>query len=236
MQSGEPGQKGVFGMTIAERTSEDIKKDVVDQLYWDDRLDASDVKVEVVDRTVRLSGSVPTYTARQAAEKDAWLIGGVTSVDNKLEVVYPSGFRQPEDSDLQADLSTALGWEPELRTADIDVFVRDGWVTLTGSVDAYWKKLRAEELASTLVGVRGVRNELSVVPSNRYGDRMIASSIVSALERNVHVEADEVDVTVEEGVVTLSGSVSSLPAFEAVQDVAAHTTGVLAIRNELTIR
>lgn len=223
-------------MTVAERTSEDIKKDVVDHLYWDDRVDASDVRVEVSDRTVRLSGSVPTHTARQAAEKDVWLIGGVTSVDNELEVVYPSDFRPPEDSDLQVDLSTALGWAPELRGADIDVFVREGWVTLTGSVDAYWKKVRAEELASTLVGVKGIRNELSVVPSNQYGDRMIASSIISAFERNVHIEADEIDVSVDEGVVTLSGSVSSLPAFEAAQDAAAHTTGVLAIRNELTIR
>ncbi len=223
-------------MAIAERTSEDIKKDVVDQLHWDDRVEASDVKVEVVDRAVRLSGNVPTYTARRAAEKDAWLIGGVLSVDNELEVVYPSDVRPPDDSDLQGDLSTALGWEPELRGADIDVFIRDGWVTLTGSVDAYWKKLRAEELASTLVGVRGVSNELSVVPSNQYGDRMIASSIISALERNIHIEADEIDVSVDEGVVTLSGSVSSLPAFEAAQDAAAHTTGVVAIRNELTIR
>jgi len=140
-------------MALATRASEDIKKDVVDQLYWDDRIDASNVKAEVTNGAVTLTGS------------------------------------------------------------DIEVSVRSGWVTLNASVDAYWKKLRAEEIATTLTGVLGVTNELAVVPSDAYEDKLIADNIVSALDRNVHVDAESVDVRVNDGVVTLSGSVSSLPAF-----------------------
>lgn len=223
-------------MVFTEHESEDIKRDVVDQLYWDDRVDASHIKVDVSDRQVRLSGRVPSYTVRRAAETDTWLVSGVTVVDNQLEVAYPLDFTRPADADLLAEISTALSWEPSLQDADIDVFVREGRVTLTGSVDAYWKKLRAEELATTLVGVVEVKNELAVVPTHRLEDRLIADSIVAALERNTPVEASVVDVRVSDGVVTLAGSVSSLPELRAVDDIASRTTGVVAVNNEVIIR
>lgn len=223
-------------MALATRASEDIKKDVIDQLYWDDRIDASNVKAEVTNGAVTLTGSVPTYAARQAAQEDAWLIPGVSSVDNLLEVAYPTEFERPTDAELQANLSTAMSWEPHLPGSDIEVSVQGGWVTLNGSVDAYWKKLRAEEIATTLTGVLGVTNELAVVPSDAYEDRLIADNIVAALDRNVHVDAESVDVRVNNGVVTLSGSVSSLPAFRAAQETAEYTAGVIAVNNELVIR
>jgi len=53
---------------MIEVTDEKIKKQVVDQLYWDARVDASDVKVEVSDRNVILTGTVPSYGVRQAVE------------------------------------------------------------------------------------------------------------------------------------------------------------------------
>ncbi len=77
--------------------------------------------------------------------------------------------------------------------------VEDGWATLRGTVDAFWKRLRAEERALTLSGVRGVTNEPGVMPSRAYEDRRIAESIVSALERNVHTDAEHIDVRVSNG-------------------------------------
>ena len=40
-------------------TDEDIKKDVVDELDWDSRIDASDIFVEVENGEVLLSGTAP---------------------------------------------------------------------------------------------------------------------------------------------------------------------------------
>lgn len=223
-------------MVLATRNNEDIKKDIVDQLYWDDRVDASHVKVEVTDRTARLSGHIASYTARRAAETDAWLIAGVASVDNRLEVSSPPEHTRPTDEDLRAELAMALSWNSELQGTDIEVSVRDGRVTLIGSVDVHWKKRIAEELVAGRVGTVDVKNELAVVPSQRFEDRLVAGSIISALERNMHVEASAIDVRVNEGVVTLSGSVSSVPEFRAVGEVASRTIGVIALNNEVTIR
>ena len=223
-------------MAVTIRSDEDIKKDVVDQLYWDGRVDAAEVMVEVMNGVVRLTGSVPTYSARRAAEDDARLIEGVASVDNQLEVKHPKESEIPADDEIQENLANVLTWAPDLDQSDIDLAVEGGWVTLWGTVDAYWKKLKAEELASTLSGVRGVTNELAVVPSRTYEDRLVAESLVSALDRNVYVDAEYIDVHVNGGVVTLSGSVSSLPAFRAAEETAEHTPGVVEVRNELVIR
>ena len=53
---------------------EQIKKAVVDMLYWDSRVDASDIHVEVTDGEVTLRGTVPSYATKEAALFDAWKI------------------------------------------------------------------------------------------------------------------------------------------------------------------
>ncbi|TFF85228.1 BON domain-containing protein, partial [Candidatus Heimdallarchaeota archaeon] len=40
-------------------TDEEIKKKLTDQLYWDTRVDASDIDIDVNGSSVTLSGKVP---------------------------------------------------------------------------------------------------------------------------------------------------------------------------------
>ena len=82
------------------RTDEEIKKDIVDHLYWDYGVDASDVKVEVSDSNVTLTGTVQSYAARGAAVSDAWSVRGVTDVDNLLSVHFLPTFAAPTDAEL----------------------------------------------------------------------------------------------------------------------------------------
>jgi len=49
--------------------------------------DASQVRVGVRHRTVRLTGAVHSHEARDAAEWDAWYVFGVDDVVNELEVI-----------------------------------------------------------------------------------------------------------------------------------------------------
>jgi len=42
-----------------------LKKDVVDSLYWDSRVDASRIKVDVADGKVTLTGTLSDHTAIQ---------------------------------------------------------------------------------------------------------------------------------------------------------------------------
>ena len=76
-------------------TDEKIKKDITDELYWDYRVDASNVKVEVSDGEVTLTGTVRDHTARTAANADAWGIAGVRQVTNLLTARLPPDFVAP---------------------------------------------------------------------------------------------------------------------------------------------
>jgi hyperosmotically inducible protein len=223
-------------MTVATRTNQEVKKDIVDQLYWDDRVDVSNIKVEVSDGEVVLTGTVPDFTAYQAAEDDAWAISGVRMVENDLTIKYPPGVKVPTDIEIKSNIESVLLWQPNIDSTDINITAENGWVILRGSVDAFWKKVRAEELALGLNGVLGVTDELAVVPTEKYTDKTIAEDIESAMERNFNIVVDLIDVEVENGKVTLTGSVTSLPAFRAAQKIAENTPGVLMVDNELVIR
>lgn len=223
-------------MVTITRTNEDIKRDVVDQLFWDTRVDASNVKVEVSDGKVTLTGTVPDYTASQAASEDAWEMAGVRYVQNDQTIKYPVEEVIPSDADIKKNLENLLLWQPNIDSTDIRVSVDNGWVKLTGSVDAYWKKVRCEGLALGINGVVGLTSEVAVVPTKDVSDKIIADDILAAMERNIQIDVDLIDVQVENGQVTLNGTVYSLPAFNAARRIAENTFGVLNVDNQLSIR
>lgn len=113
--------------------------------------------------------------------------------------------------------------------------VDDGWVTLEGTVDAYWEKLNAENEALGVHGVTGVTNNLAVVPTEDYRDEDIAEEIVSALERKVTVTASDINVKVENGEVTLTGTVDTVAEKNNAYDAARHSPGVVSVENEITL-
>jgi osmotically-inducible protein OsmY len=218
-----------------KRSDEEIKKDIVDQLFWDDRVNASKITVDVEDGEVTLKGSVPNYSARLAASTDTWVVSGVLSVNNDIEIEYAETDVSYVDSQLNSYIMNVLKWNPNIDSSEISVSVDNGWVTIEGSVDALWKKMRAEDLISDIAGVLGVTNKLSVVPTKDIMDELIAEDIVSALERNASLNVEDIDVKVENGTVTLSGSVSSWSARMAAYEAALYTEGVTRIHDDLQV-
>jgi osmotically-inducible protein OsmY len=215
------------------RPSEEIKKDVTDQLYWDSRVDASDVTVAVDGGRVDLRGKVPSLSARQSAERDAWAVRGVTDVQNEVTVEFGEPIPSTEDAELH--IRRMLEWNPDLRSQDIQVSVTNGLVTLDGTVDAFWKKLRAETVALEVLGVSGVENRLKVVPSQSIIDETIAENVGSALRRNISVDSRRIDIAVENGVVTLTGTVPTWNERNAAFESALFTEGVRDVQDFLTV-
>lgn len=222
-------------MAVGTYADEELKQIVIDELYWDDRVDPANMQVEVHDGRVVLMGTVPTYAALGAAEEDARAVAGTENVDSQLVVKQPAHALVPTDQEIESNLMNLLRWSAHVDASDIRVVVNDGWVTLKGTVPAYWQKVKARELASGLMGVIGVTNELAVVPSKRYEDRRIAEEIEAALERNIYVDAETVDVKVRDGVVMLAGTVPDMRAYNAALDTAKYTPGVVDVINELVV-
>lgn len=217
------------------RTNEEIKRDVVDQLYWDDRVDAAEIAVEVDDGTVSLRGSVPTLIARHFASADALQVSGVAALENQLDVRYPAGSTTPSDMQICSNVENVLDWNPAVDAETIRVKVENGIVTLEGTVDALWKKFHAEEVVAQLSGVTAIDNQLAGVPTKDTSDEMIAEWVVNALNRNPVIKADTIEVQVANGVVALAGVVPNWAARQAVHEVALHTFGALGVDDHLRI-
>ena len=87
------------------------------------------------------------------------------------------------DQEIQEDVISELKWDPSLRSEDIAVGVRDGVVTLAGTVDSYVDKWAAERIAGRVRGVKAIANSLTVqLPSSsKRSDSDIAHAAVEAL-------------------------------------------------------
>ncbi len=219
------------------KDQEQLKKDVIDHLIWDSKVDATAVQVEVRgDGSVILNGTVPNYFSRQAAEKDAWSVTGISAVDNRLEVKFPGNIVVPGDTDILSAIKNNFYWDTDIESAKIEVTVSNGHVILEGPVTSYWQKLRARELAESVSGVLGIENRLSVVPSGRLNDELISAEVIGALQRDSRVNEKEIDVKVNSGEVTLSGVVPEWVAYEAAGHSAYYTHGVVNVVNRLVIK
>jgi hypothetical protein len=78
-----------------------------------------------------------------------------------------------------------------------------------------------------------VRERLEAAPGV---DEAIAEEIMTAIERDPNVRAEDVNVKVEEGVVALSGIVRAPSARQAAERAAEQTYGVAEVRNDIIVR
>ena len=213
-------------------SDEDIDKQIIDELYWDNSVNAADVAVTVRDGIVTLEGTVPSYRAKVTATDDAYDVTGVILVDNQLKVEFP---KPPTDSEIESNVENALSWDFDLDSQKIQVAVDNGDVKLLGTVDAYWKKMTAETDVSKVRGVRSIKNEIAIVPTNERRDEQIAKDVEEALRRKWLVNVNDVDVEVKHGNVTLTGDVQSHMARDEADEAAFYTDGVKAVDNKLSI-
>ncbi len=217
-----------------QRTDEMIKKDIVDELFWDDRIDASKIEVYVKDGTVTVSGEVPTYHDLTVARAAVWGISGVIDVIDNLAVSYITPAPLPNDTEIQKRIQNIYEWSPVLDSKKMDISVSSGVVTLKGNVDSYWKKTFAEEKIAGLLGILWIDNKIAVVPTGDVMDETIARNIEAALERDARVNEEKVTVSVNDGIVTLTGNMPLWSARYAAQLDASCTEGVISVRNKLS--
>jgi osmotically-inducible protein OsmY len=221
-------------MEMRRRDPQEIRADVSSHLFWDSRIDDSDISVDVSDGTVILSGSVPSFPDRWEAEDDAWSIPGVRTVDNRLKV-SPVMSPALEDDQVRARVEKVLAWSPAIGASRVRVSVQGGVVTIEGTMDSYWQKARARDLAAGVSGVVDVADGLSVSPPHEISDEDIRNDILGTLARNTLVDTSRVNVEVGGGIVTLTGAVDDYNAYRTVYQIANYTTGVIDVRNDLVI-
>jgi osmotically-inducible protein OsmY len=141
------------------------------------------------------------------------------------------------DSALQAAVIEEIRWDPQVGRAEIGVAVKDGVVTLSGSMSSYAQKLAAERAAERVLGVKAVADDLEVrLPgSGKRSDTDIAHAAVNALQWDTEVPDDQITVKVENGWVTLDGSVSWRFQSESAVRAVRNLTGVKGVSNMIRV-
>ena len=142
------------------------------------------------------------------------------------------------DEQIQRDVLSELKWEASLQPNEIGVAVKDGVVTLTGWVDTYMKRWAAEEAAHRVRGVRAVANEIEVrLPgSSVRTDADLAAEVSRALERNILVPHEKIDVTVSDGWVRLDGEVRWQFERTEAERAVRRIPGVRGVTNAIAVR
>ena len=142
------------------------------------------------------------------------------------------------DSSIKEDVLAELEWKPSIDETQIGVIVKNGIVTLTGTVDSYTKKMEAEKAAKSVVGVKAVAEEIEVKygASSQKSDTEIATSAVSALKWNISIPENKIDIKVEDGWVYLTGEVMWEFEKTAAKKAVENLTGVKYVINNITIK
>jgi osmotically-inducible protein OsmY len=140
---------------------------------------------------------------------------------------------------LQKNVQDAIKWEPLLHSAEIGVIVKDGIVTLTGTVDQYAKKKEAEDAAKNVAGVKAVVDDIEVIVGKNGSimtDPDIAAEVVRALKENRTVPKDKIKVVVDNGWVTLGGTLHWDFQREAALKAVRYLDGIRGVFNKMKIK
>jgi hyperosmotically inducible protein len=143
-----------------------------------------------------------------------------------------------KDSWITAKTKIALYADDRVPGTDINVDTKNGTVALRGKVATADQKRAAEEVAKSVDGVTGVRNDLQVVPASERKavsaeDKDLKSAVQTRIKEDTRLRGSDIDVRVDAGVVTLTGDVKDVGARARASEVARSVPGVRSVKNEL---
>lgn len=133
-------------------------------LFADARVKGRQINVETKKGVVILRGKVDNDEAKSAAEETAKGIDGVKSVKNELQVVAPAKREAVEQKDetITDRVKREINKDAKLKKANIDVKTNAGVVSLSGEIPDITSSAKASWTAWKVVGVKSVKNDLSI--------------------------------------------------------------------------
>jgi hyperosmotically inducible periplasmic protein len=148
------------------------------------------------------------------------------------------------DIRMHLALETRFAESDELSALAINTDVTHGVVHLRGEVETEDRKEMATELARSVDGVKSVRNDLTVIGGepgmlermqDTAGDAALTTRVKTRLLASSNTSGLAINVSTDDDVVMLEGEVDSETERELAELIAANTSGVADVRNELRI-
>ena len=203
------------------------------------------VDVEAEDGVVALKGRVKSEDDMNRVLANARNAEGVYRIRNMLTFAskpLASGARAPAAGEIGQDLALNNQVIDTLRPfRDVRTTSRDGVVTLTGRVDDETERDQAARMAGEVSGVRSVTNELRIQPPDMRTeediahDRRIAAAVKRRIEADKRLEASNIRVSGNEGVMYMTGDVADTTQIRIAGEEARKIKGVNRVINRLTV-
>jgi osmotically-inducible protein OsmY len=213
-------------------TDKQLQQAVLSELTWEPAVTASHIGVAAKNGVVTLSGHVPTYWEKRAAEKAAGRVKGVKAVVEEIEVRLVGGSVMA-DEEIAERAVRSLDSDVSVPKDHIKVKVEKGRVTLTGEVYWHYQRQAAEHAVQKLLGVVGLTNRIAIRPSVAAYD--VREQIATTLARTAAFDTAGLSIETDGGKVTLSGNVSSWYERNLVENAAWAVPGVSQVNDKISV-
>jgi osmotically-inducible protein OsmY len=213
------------------KTDREIQNDVMDELAFDPSVIAEDIGVSVKNQVVSLSGTVPTYAEKHAAEKATFRVAGVKAVADEIKVKLLNDSKR-SDQDIAKAAADALEWNVAI-PAKLEVSVEDGKVFLNGKVNWEYQREAATSTVRHLKGVTGIVNNITVQSGPQPKD--IKERIEKALVRAATDDARHINIDINDGKVILTGKVHSRSEIVDAKWAAWAVPGVTYVESKINL-
>ena len=214
------------------KTDTQLQLDVCAELKWEPAVQATHIGVAVQDGVVTLSGHVVTFLEKWNAERAAQRVSGVRILVMDMEVRL-ADLEQRSDADIASSAELALQWMRSAAKNKIKVLVEKGWITLSGSVEWQHERQAVADVLRYIAGVKGLSNQIAIHPERTAV--AVQHEIESALVRQAHSDARNIQVKVTDQTVTLSGSVQSWAERQSAIYAAWNMPGVRSVVDHMAL-
>jgi osmotically-inducible protein OsmY len=218
--------------TDTVKTDSQLKTDILAELKYEPSVKATDIGVLVKNGTLTLNGFVSSYWEKWAAVSAAKRVAGVKAIADDIEVRLPSSYHH-SDGDIAAAAASQIEWCTSLPADAIKITVREGQITLEGTLEWWYQKNTAEMAIKYLVGVKGVTNLLEIKP--KLSESGIEKAINLAFERSALLDSNKIQVAIFGDKVILSGEVRNHAERDEAERVAWAASGVSSVDNQITV-
>jgi osmotically-inducible protein OsmY len=142
---------------------------------------------------------------------------------------------RPTDERLEQLVEAALAADPVVESVEVVVTVIDGTAKLNGAVDTDEERARAGSVAADIEGVAEVDNEITVARAQLSPERSDEEIRTVFLEEAADAFPEGgIEVRIEDGFATLTGTVSSTEMRRRMTEIA-FRAGALLVKNQIDV-
>lgn len=210
-----------------------ITKDVTDAILYNPRVRSSNIQISSKLAGVTLRGTVTSLDAKRAAEETAEGTLGVRRVINNLKVKM---LDWPGDEAITKAAEAALDRDARLSGLDLQTSSHFGKLYADGRVNSQRDRERVAYVLANVAGVRAVVNRVTLASDwNEKPDSEIFEDTQVRLRWSPHLDPDAIIIDVEDGIVTLTGTVDTWQD-KAAAKRHAQQGGARKVKNLLRVR